>query len=160
MKRESRAPRRLCLAAALLSALTAEAGTVTAVLSPNADATIFQENADSSDAKSPGLYAGRNRTDFIRRAFLRFNVAGIPAGVTISSAEVRLSLTNANSGSVFGSLYRATAVWGEGTSNAGSPGGSGAPATPGDPTWTMRVYPATPWTIPGGDTAAVPSATT
>ena len=150
----------LCLAAVLFSALTAEAGIVTVALTPTADATIFKENADSSDAKSPGLFAGLTRTDFIRRAFLRFNLAGIPAGVTVSSVQVRLSMTRSNSGSVFSSLYRVSGAWGEGTSDAGIPGGSGAPATAGDPTWTMRVYPGTAWTTPGGDTAALPSATT
>jgi len=150
----------LCLAAALFCAWTAEAGTVTAVLSPSADATIFEENADSSDSKSTGVFAGRSRIGFSRRAFLRFDLAGIPAGVTITAVEVRLSLTRANSGSVFGSLYRVSAAWGEGTSNAGIPGGSGAPATTGDPTWTMRVYPGTAWASPGGDTLISPSATT
>lgn len=150
----------LCLAAVLLSAPAAEAGIVTAVLTPTADATIFEENADSSDAKSPGLFAGRTNVDNIRRAFLRFNLAGIPAGLTVSSVQVRLSMTRSNSGSVFASLYRVSGAWGEGTSDAGIPGGTGAPATAGDPTWTMRVYPGTPWTSPGGDTAAIPSATT
>lgn len=55
-------------------------------------------------------------------------------------------------------LFAATAAWGEGTSNSSDPGGGGAPATPGDATWTMRVYPATPWLTPGGDTSAAPSA--
>lgn len=150
---------RLCLAAALLSARAANAEIVTAVLTPAADATIFEENPDSSDAKSGGLFAGRTNTDHIRRAFLRFDLAGIPAGVTVSSVQVRLSMTRSNSGGVFASLYRVSGAWGEGTSDAGIPGGSGAPATAGDPTWTMRVYPGTPWTSPGGDTAALPSAT-
>jgi hypothetical protein len=153
-------PAGLCLAAALLSARAAEAGIVTVVLTPTADATIFEENPGSSDAKGPGLFAGTTRVDFVRRAFLRFDLAGIPAGVTVSSVQVRLSMTHSNSGSVFGSLYRVSSAWGEGTSNSGIPGGSGAPATAGDPTWTMRVYPGTPWTTPGGDTAASPSATT
>lgn len=161
MKPDPRALAGLCLAAALLlSDHSARAGIVTGVLAPAADATIFEENADSSDSLSQGLFAGRNNTDHIRRAFVRFNLAGIPAGVTVSSVQVRLSMTRSNSGSVFASLYRASGAWGEGTSDAGIPGGSGAPATPGDPTWTMRVYPATPWMIPGGDTAALPSATT
>ena len=155
----------LCLAtglfaAGLFAANAATAGVVTVNLSPAADATVFEENADTSDSKSPGLFAGRTNTDHARRAFVRFDFAGIPANVTVSSVEVRLSLTRANSGSVFASLFRVTAGWGEGTSDASIPGGSGAPATPGDPTWTMRVYPGTPWAVPGGDTAALPSATT
>jgi len=151
---------RLCLAASLLGAPIAEAGIVTAVLTPAADATIFEENGDSSDAKGQGLFAGRDRIDNRRRAFLRFNLAGVPTGVAVSSVQVRLSMTRSNSISVFASLYRASGAWGEGTSDAGIPGGSGAPATPGDPTWTMRVYPAAPWISPGGDAAATPSATT
>jgi hypothetical protein len=150
----------LFFAAALLGSRGAEAGIVTAVLTPAADATIFEENGDSSDAKSPGLFAGRTRIDTTRRAFLRFSLAGIPPGVTVSSVQVRLSLTRSNSGFVFASLHRVSKAWGEGTSDAGLPGGGGAPATAGDPTWTMRVYPGTPWTVPGGDVAAVPSATT
>ncbi|MDL2718632.1 MAG: DNRLRE domain-containing protein [Acidobacteriota bacterium] len=159
-KRETRSVARLCLAVGLLSASTARAGIVTVVPPPVADATIFEENGDSSDSKSPGLFAGRTSTDRIRRAFLRFNLTGIPAGVTVSSVQVVLSLTRANSGSVFASLYRVSAAWGEGTSDAGIPGGSGAPATAGDPTWTMRVYPGTAWTSPGGDTLTSVSATT
>ena len=151
---------RVLLLCAFFSAWTADAGSVTAVLTPAADATIFEENADSSDSKSPGIFAGRTSTDRIRRGFLRFSFAGIPANVTVSSVRVRLSMTRSNSGSVFGSLYRVSAAWGEGTSDAGIPGGSGAPATPGDPTWTKRVYPGTSWTNPGGDTAAFPSGTT
>jgi hypothetical protein len=153
--------RRAAVALFLLAAArAADAGTVTAILTPAADATIFEENPGGSDSKGQSLFAGRTNTDHIRRAFLKFDLTGIPAGFTVSAAQVSLSLTRANSGGVFASLYRVTAAWGEGTSDAGIPGGSGAPATPGDPTWTMRVYPGTPWTSPGGDTAALPSATT
>ena len=42
--------------------------------------------------------------------------------------NLRLSLTRSNSGSVFASLYRVSGAWAEGTSDAGIPGGSGAPA--------------------------------
>ncbi len=134
---------------------------VTVVLSAVADATIFEENVDASDAKSPGLFAGRNNHDEIRRAFLRFDVAnGVPSGIVVSAVKVRLSLTRSNSGFVFASLFRVSAPWGEGTSNAGVPGGMGAPATPGDVTWTSRVYPASLWLNPGGDAASAPTATT
>ena len=152
---------RLCLAAGLLSAARLAAAPVTVALSPVADVTIFEENADASDAKSQGLFAGRNNVDAIRRAFLRFDVAGsVPAGIHVSSANLKLSLTRSNSGFVFMSLYRVSAAWGEGTSNAGTPGGLGAPATPGDATWTRRVYPGTLWLAPGGDTASLASGTT
>ena len=152
---------RLCLAAGLLRAAEVDATNVTVVLNPAADVTIFEENADSSDAKSPGLFAGRTNTDHIRRAFLRFDVASaVPAGILVSSVNPVLSLTRSNSGFVFASLYRVSSAWSEGTSDAGTPGGSGAAATSGDATWTRRVYPGTFWLNPGGDTAPAASGTT
>jgi hypothetical protein len=140
--------------------MTADAATVTVAMSPAADTTIFEENVNASDAKGPGIFAGRNNGAEIRRAFLRFDVAGaVPAGFTVSSARLRLSLTRSNSGSVLASLYRVSGAWNEGTSNS-TPGGSGVPATAGDATWTHRVYPTTSWTNPGGDTALTASGTT
>jgi hypothetical protein len=129
-------------------------------LTPAADTTIFEENPDASDAKGPGLFAGRNTQTFIRRAFLRFDVAAsVPGGSTISAVRLDLALTRANGNPVDVSLFTVSAAWGEGTSNAGTPGGSGAAATAGDATWTRRVYPGTAWITPGGDTAGVKSAT-
>jgi hypothetical protein len=127
---------------------------------PVADTTIFQENGDASDAKGPALYSGRNTLTAVRRAFVRFDVAAaVPAGATINGARLDLVVTQARGNPVDVNLYRATGAWGEGTSNAGLPGGAGAPATAGDATWTRRIYPGTSWLAPGGDTAASPSAT-
>ncbi len=156
-----RACLRLCLAAGALLAAGLDASAAAVALTPVADVTIFEENADASDAKSPSLFAGRNNRDAIRRALLRFDVASaVPAGVVVSSATLSLSLTRSNSGFVLASLYSVSAAWSEGTSNAGTPGGSGAAATAGDVTWTRRIYPGTFWLNPGGDTASAASATT
>lgn len=127
---------------------------------PVADTTIFEENGDASDAKGPGLYSGRNTLTAIRRAFVRFDVAAaVPAGSAINGARLDLVVTQAKGNPVDVSLFRVTAAWGEGASDAGLPGGTGAPATAGDATWTKRVWPGTAWLTPGGDTAALPSAT-
>jgi hypothetical protein len=135
-------------------------GAATVALTPSADTTIFEENGDSADAKGPGLYTGRTTLTFIRRAFVRFDVAGaIPAGSTIVSARLDMVVTNAKGNPVDVSLLRVTGAWGEGTSDAGLPGGGGTQATPGDATWTKRVWPSTDWTAAGGDTAASVSAT-
>jgi hypothetical protein len=48
-------------------------------------------------------------------------------------------------------LHRVTAAWGEGASNAGDPGGTGAASAPGDATWIHTFYPGSLWTTPGGD---------
>ena len=55
-------------------------------------------------------------------------------------------------------LHRATADWGEGTSDAGANEGSGAPATTGDATWLHRFFNSTFWATPGGTFALTPSA--
>ena len=146
----------LLLALALPGArLAADTVTVPAA----ADTTIFEENPDASDAKGPALYSGRITLTFIRRAFVRFDVASaLPAGSTINGATLNLVLTQAKGNPVDVSLFRVTGPWFEGTSEAPLPGGSGAGATPGDATWTQRVYPATPWLTPGGDTVATFSA--
>jgi hypothetical protein len=128
-------------------------------LQPVADTTIFEENGDASDAKGPGLYSGRNSLTAIRRAFVRFDVAAaVPAGSTTDGARLDLVLLSGKGNPVDVSLFRTTAAWGEGTSDAGSPGGTGAAATAGDATWTKRVWPGTAWLAPGGDTAVLPSA--
>lgn len=148
-----------CLALALaLTGGPLAAATVT--LAPAADTTIFEENPDASDARGPGFFTGRTRLTFIRRALVRFDVAAaIPAGSTITSARLDLVVTRTMGNPVDVVLLRALAAWGEGTSNAGDPGGGGAVATAGDATWTRRVYPGTSWAAPGGDAAASPSAT-
>jgi len=52
------------------------------------------------------------------------------------------------------------ANWGEGASNAGTPGGGGAPAQTGDATWLHTFYSTSFWTTPGGDFSGTMSATT
>jgi hypothetical protein len=54
-------------------------------------------------------------------------------------------------------VHRATASWGEGASNAGSPGGQGAIAAANDATWLYRFFESELWSSPGGDFAATPT---
>jgi len=58
------------------------------------------------------------------------------------------------------SLSLALRNWGEGASNAGSPGGHGAQAQTGDATWLHTFYNTDFWTTPGGDFSPTISATT
>lgn len=135
-------------------------GAATATLEPVADTTIYEENPDAANGKGPGLFSGRIALTFRRRAFLRFDVAGaLPAGATIIGARLEMTLTRTQGNPVDVSLVRVTAPWSEGTSDAGVPGGTGTGATPGDATWTRRVWPSVDWTDPGGDTVAELSAT-
>jgi hypothetical protein len=55
-------------------------------------------------------------------------------------------------------VHRISAGWGEGDSNAGDPGGGGAPSAPGDATWIHRSFPDTLWNTNGGDFVSTSSA--
>jgi hypothetical protein len=57
------------------------------------------------------------------------------------------------------SLHRVLETWGEGTADASGGEGGGAPATPGDATWSHRFYDQSFWTTEGGTFYATPSAT-
>lgn len=131
-------------------------------LTPVKDNTIFSESGSTSNALG-SLFAGRiaNLTA-VRRALLAFDItANVPAGSTIDSATLTLTLNNVGPAVAnLMSLNRLTESWGEGTSSGS---GGGAAATPGDATWTQRFYDAiTPvnWTTAGGTFSATVSATT
>lgn len=131
-------------------------------LTPIKDNTLIESTDEPlSNAQGDGLYCGRTSSFAgftLRRPVLAFDVAGaIPAGSVIQSASLHLFLLRTQSISDSHSLHRLLADWGEGTSL--SPGGGGAPATPGDATWLHRFYPNQMWTTPGGDFDSIPSAT-
>ena len=120
---------------------------------PNLDNTMYSES-DNSNALGQ-LFAGRTgNAGGLRRALMAFDIAGggIPAGATINSVTLALTVSNNPSGNstpaVF-ELHPVSAAWGEGTTNS-VPGGQGDPATPGDATWNFRFFNTSSWTTPGG----------
>jgi hypothetical protein len=133
---------------------------------PSADTTLYQPNAgDPENANSRGefLFVGRASGGLRRRALLRFDLSALPSGARLRSAEVSLSLNRVPPGAsapVTAALNRVGTGWGEGSSDAGFPGGDGIAATAGDPTWTLRAFPGQPWSTAGGDFAPVASAST
>ncbi len=132
--------------------------------SPGRDTTIFSDAPTFSNGAGDYLFAGatNNGPDYLRRALLAFDLTVIPAGSIIVSAELRLTVSRkplTDSGLRNFTLHRATSGWGEGSSNAAGQEGSGIAATAGDATWGLRVQsPAQPWSAPGGDFDATPSA--
>jgi hypothetical protein len=131
-------------------------------LSAKKDNTLYE---DATGAWSNGIgmhfFAGKTSSGLIRRGLIAFDIAGnIPAGAVIDSVKLRLSmsLTNTNNGAQRIELHPVLADWGEGTSNALPPGGSGVPATPGDATWKHRFFSMIFWTRDGGDFATTASA--
>jgi hypothetical protein len=150
----------LMIAALLVAAPPALAGT--ALVPASKDATLIERAAgDLASGSGPYVFAGRTSqsSGSVRRAVLAFDVADhVPAGATITGAVLNLHVSQTNAGPVLLGLHRVLSDWGEGASVA--PGGSGAPAEPGDATWLHTFFPATFWLHPGGDFTPAPSSST
>lgn len=127
-----------------------------------ADATIFHLPGSTTydavaDGQGPNLWTSVIAGGVVRRALVRFDLAGLPAGAVITDAALSLTQIRARDSHVV-AVHRVVAAWGEGTANGGD-AGVGAPAQPGDSTWTRRIWAATSWSQPGGDFLASASAT-
>jgi hypothetical protein len=137
----------------------------TASLLASKDNTV-QEHPDGSFSNGKGVFFFVGKTlenvNTLRRGVIAFDLTSIPANATITAAS--LSLTVSKIGPAPGpgniSLYKLLRDWGEGLSNAGSPGGQGAPSQTGDATWIHTFYNTGFWTTPGGDFSPTVSATT
>jgi hypothetical protein len=145
----------------LLAALAAAAGADQVVLNPTKDNTMYEEMKEGEKSNGAGDYffCGRTAKSELRRALVAFDVAGaIPAGSTINSALLTLTMSRTIAGPEPVELHVVLVDWGEGTSDAPGEEGDGAPAQPGDATWIHRFYDTDLWTNEGGDFAASASA--
>lgn len=136
----------------------AAAGSV--AIAPSKDNTIYSELPGNSNGQG-FLFAGRIvNGGALRRALVAFDVAAaVPAGATITGASVSLTMNQTVSGAFDFSLHRVSQDWGEGASDAGSPGGTGIAAQPGDATWSHRLFSTDVWTTAGGTYVTTASAT-
>ncbi len=137
--------------------------TTTISLAPLKDNTLYEEPSGTlSNGKGIYLYAGATGVSGLRRGLIAFDLSGIPSGATITDATLSMyvSKSGPSSAAVDISLSKVLQDWGEGTSNAGAPGGDGAPATPGDATWLHTFYDSDFWTNEGGDFSPTASAST
>ncbi len=127
------------------------------VLTPSKDNTLYENNdGTTSNGKGAHLYVGLTggAGGFeLRRAVLEFDLSVIPPGSQIHSAELAVSINKKGESTVTNALriHRLLGEWGEGTSDAGAPGGVGTASTPGDATWIHRFYTDQLWTSAGGD---------
>lgn len=125
------------------------------------DNSVYHDPDNNSNGAGEFLFAGMTQLGNERRALMHFDIASvIPAGATIDSVVLTLHVSRSapNSNTRTSTLHVITADWGEGTSDAGNPGGAGAPATTNDTTWLYRLWQTTQWTTPGGDFVATSSA--
>ncbi len=131
-------------------------------IAPAQDNSVFEEGLLSNGA-GEHLFSGNTSFSDARRALLAFDVSILPARSTVTEVVVQLRCTLSpvvNNASQSFNLHRLTADWGEAGSDAGDPGGMGAPAETGDATWSERFFGQDlPWGTPGGDFVATPSAT-
>lgn len=137
-------------------------GSEIVIITPRKDNTLFNTAGDRSSGSGDAVFSGRTGIGgggTVQRAVLSFDVAGnVPPGSTITAASLTLTLVSAGvSGDQTHSLHRLLADWGEGTSVG--LGGTGAPATPGDATWSHTFFPDSFWINAGGDFDPVASAT-
>ena len=125
-------------------------------LFPSADATLIELKPTNSLGGATWLAAGLTQNGNTNRALIQFDIAAaVPAGSTILDIGVRVTVTrtpvDGNADSLF-SLRRLLRPWNEGSAlpeDSFYPG-LGAPAQPGDATWTHASWGTNEWTIPGG----------
>lgn len=130
----------------------------TVSLHPTADTTLQEAFSADNYGDGTSFTAGGRRQGGRTRGLLLFDIAGnIPAGSTISSVSLTLSVVGVPSGGINSTfdLDRLSASWGEG--NGSDHGGS--PAGPGQATWINRFGTSgSPWTTAGGDFSSTVSA--
>lgn len=170
-----RRTRWMMLATLLTVTLLGTASGESVSIGPSKDTSMFSNNPTRTAGGYDVFYVGNNSSGDTRRALVAFDVAGnVPAGSTITGAELTLYLNDWSGAGGFGGdrtigLHRATSAWGDGTTGSGgSTGGGGqgtASAADGDVSWTYRSWsttdPAPPhldWTTSGGDYEATASA--
>ena len=131
-----------------------------AAVGTSKDNTLYLDGSGGI-SNGAGVYLFAGQAGSPRRGLLAFDVASaVPAGATIQSVTLALhcSRTPSFAAPVACSLNRVLADWGEGASDAGDPGGTGAAAAPGDATWIHTFFPGALWITPGGDFDATVSA--
>lgn len=131
-------------------------------IAPDMDNTMYEQTlGQTSNGAGEYIFSGTTNNGRIRRALLHFDIAGsLPAGSTINSVTLRLSMNQTIAGNQTVRLHRASVSWGEGTSDAPLEEGGGEISTPGDATWIHRFYPDTLWGSFGGDFSGTSSAST
>lgn len=131
------------------------AQTTEVTIGASKDNTLYESlTGNVSNGAGEHFFVGKTATGNTRRALIAFDIPGnIAAGTTIENVvlTLNLSLTNISNKAQTIELHRVTADWGEGTSNAGSPGGPGSAASSGDATWLHRFFDRDTWLVPGGD---------
>lgn len=127
-------------------------------LTPTQDTTLYSEN-DLANGLGQNLFSAVTNGGNVRRALLGFDVASsIPAGATITSANLALTVNKVPRGAAPGEfgLHVLSQAWAEGSVDAGGQEGRGAASGADDATWNSTGF--TTWNAPGGDFVEAASA--
>jgi glucose/arabinose dehydrogenase len=120
-----------------------------------ADTFINSGRPDNNAGATGWFDAGRDGVGGVRRGLFRFDLSSVPAGSTITSAELQLTAVKVPANSPVSStfdLFRLLADWNEGT----KAGNNGAVASADEATWNARIQEVSMWTSPGAkDDAAI-----
>ena len=137
----------------LAGGMSARADTVQ--LNPSKDNTLYEDYTGGTTSNGQGqhFFVGRIAQDLRRRGLIAFDIAGnIPAGATIESVTLTLhASSNRGTAEIQIDVHAACEDWGEGASVGDLEEGRGAPAEPGDTTWTDTFYPDQLWASEGGE---------
>ena len=127
----------------------------TVLIDASQDNTLFETTEGTLSNGAGGfLFAGLTRNFGTRRAVLAFkDLSAIPEGASIVSVKLHLYVSKENAAQTAIELLRLESDWGEGSSNAGSPGGDGTASASGDATWIHTFFSSQLWANPGGDFA-------
>lgn len=125
------------------------------------DNTLYETlNGDLSNGAGTGLFVGNTLQGGgidTRRTLIMFDVAAqLPSDAVVTNATLNITADLVAGAGLSESvdLYRVATDWGEASSIAnfpGSGGGAGAPAEPGDATWTDSMLGSSTWANLGGD---------
>jgi uncharacterized protein (TIGR03118 family) len=120
--------------------------------------TFINSGTPNSNAGATGWFdAGTDGVGGVRRGLFRLDLSTIPAGSTVTSAVVQLTVVkvpgNGPVNSTF-DLFRLQASWNEGNKS----GNNGSTASTGEATWNARMQGTANWTTPGAKNNAVAAA--
>ncbi len=135
---------------------------VTTDFESTADNTLYESATGAlSNGAGQFCFVGTTSMGTRRRAVMSFDLSSIPAGSQILSATLTVNLSQVPMAPTPTTveLHRLTAMWGESTSDAGTPGGNGTAAAVGDATWIHTESPGSLWATVGGDFVASASST-
>jgi len=151
--------KKLLLMVTVLSSGFASAGDRLA-LSPIKDNTLY-ETMDGSLSNGAGAWTFIGlTTSGLRRSIVAFDVSDLDVCDQITAVRVIFTIDQAPATSSAGTagLHLVLQDWGEGTSDALSPGGQGTTSTTNDATWIHSFYDTASWNNAGGDFMMTPSA--